>query len=110
MTLTTEFALMSPFWLASSLALWLVVLLLGFLLLGALRSLALLRWRLEQLEATTPSRVGRSGLRAGTKAPDFALSDVSGAEVALHDFAGRRVLLVFTQAGCAPCDKVLPEL
>jgi methylamine dehydrogenase accessory protein MauD len=87
-----------------------VVLFLSFLLLGALRALAVLRWRLDQLEATTPSRVGRSGLRPGSRAPDFTLSDVSGAEVALHDFAGRRVLLVFTQAGCAPCHKVLPEL
>jgi hypothetical protein len=38
---------MSPWWLVSSIALWLVVLFLGFLLLGALRALSLLRWRLE---------------------------------------------------------------
>ena len=47
---------MNPWWLVSYVALWLVVLFLGFLLLGALRALGLLRWRLEQLEATTPSR------------------------------------------------------
>ena len=38
----------------SYVALWLVVLLLGLLLLGTLRALGLLRWRLEQLKATTP--------------------------------------------------------
>jgi hypothetical protein len=59
--------------------LWVVVLFLGFLLLGALRAVALLRWRLEQLEATTPSRLGRSGLRIGKKAPDFTLPGISGA-------------------------------
>jgi methylamine dehydrogenase accessory protein MauD len=101
---------MNAWWLASYLALWLVVLFLGFLLLGALRAQGLLRWRLEQLEATTPSRIGRGGLKPGKKAPDFTLPSVSGGEGSLHDFAGRRVLLVFTQSGCQPCHRVVPEL
>jgi methylamine dehydrogenase accessory protein MauD len=101
---------MNPWWLVSYVALWLVVLLLGFLLLGALRALGLQGWRLEQLEATTPSRVGRSGLKPGAVAPDFTLPDAAGGEVALSDFAGRRVLLVFTQSGCGPCNRVMPEL
>ena len=101
---------MNLWWLASYLVLWLLVLCLGFLLLGALRALGLLRWRLEQLEATTPSRTGRGGLKPGKKAPDFTLPCVSGREVSLHDFAGRRVLLVFTQSGCKPCHRIVPEL
>src|SRR5947209_10945002 len=101
---------MNLFWLISSLALWALVLFLGFLLLGTLRALGLLRWRLEQLEATTPSRLGRSGLKPGKKAPDFTLPSVAGPEVALHDFAGRPVLLVFTQTGCGPCHTIMPEL
>ena len=101
---------MTPWWFVSYVALWLVVLFLSFLLLGALRALGLLRWRLEQLEATTPSRVGRSGLKPGKKAPDFTLPCVAGGEVALHDFAGRRVFLVFTQSGCKPCHRIVPEL
>jgi peroxiredoxin len=80
------------------------------LLLGALRALALIRWRLEQLEATTSHRTGRSGLRRGTKASDFTLPSATDGAVALRDFAGRRVLLAFTQNGCAPCHQVLPEL
>ena len=90
--------------------LWVVALLLGFLLLGALRSVERLRWRMDQLEATMPSRVGRSGLRLGKKAPDFTLPSASGAEVSLHDFAGRNVLVVFTQTGCGPCGQIIPEL
>jgi methylamine dehydrogenase accessory protein MauD len=101
---------MSAWWLVSYVALWLVVLSLGFLLLGALRALGLLRWRLEQLEATTPSRLGRGGLKPGKRAPDFILPCVAGGEVSLHDFAGRRVFLVFTQSGCKPCHRVAPEL
>jgi methylamine dehydrogenase accessory protein MauD len=89
---------------------WLAILALGFLLLGALRALGLQGWRLEQLEATTPSRVGRSGLKPGKTAPDFTLANVSGGEVALRDFIGRNVLLVFTQSGCGPCHRIMPEL
>src|SRR5207248_10293753 len=101
---------MSMFWLASTIALWALVLFLGFLLLGTLRILRLLRWSLEQLEATTPSRLGRSGLKPGKKAPDFTLPSVAGTEVALSRFAGRKVLLVFAQPGCGPCGQITPEL
>jgi methylamine dehydrogenase accessory protein MauD len=101
---------MSLLWMLSSVLLWLLVLALAFLLLGALRALGLVRWRLEQLEATTPSRMGRGGLKPGKRAPDFTLPSVAGEDVSLHDFAGRRVFLVFTQSGCKPCHKVVPEL
>jgi methylamine dehydrogenase accessory protein MauD len=101
---------MNAWWSVSLIALWLTVPLMGFLLLGALRSLALLRWRLDQFEATNPRRIGRDGLKPGTRAPDFRLPGVAGMEVALSDFAGRRVLLAFMQDGCSPCHKALPEL
>jgi len=91
-------------------SLWAVVLFLGFLLFGTLRSLGLLSWRLEQLEATTPKRLGRDGLKPGKKAPDFTLPSVDGNDVSLHHFAGRKVLLVFVQSGCSPCKAVVPEL
>ena len=42
---------MSIFWITGLVMLWAAVLFLGFLLLGTLRSLGLLSWRLEQLEA-----------------------------------------------------------
>jgi methylamine dehydrogenase accessory protein MauD len=101
---------METAWLLSNLVLWAVVLFLAFLLLGALRALALLRWRLEQLEATTPSHVGRSGLKPGKRAPDFTLPCVGGGEVSLHNLTGRPVFLVFTQSGCKPCHRVVPHL
>jgi methylamine dehydrogenase accessory protein MauD len=100
----------TTFWLLANLGLWFVVLFLGFLLWGALRALALLRWRLDELEAITPRRVGRSGLRPGKKAPDFRLPTLSGSEVALHNFAGHKLLLVFMQPGCGPCRHITPEL
>jgi methylamine dehydrogenase accessory protein MauD len=101
---------MNIFWISCFVILWVVVLFLGFLLLGTLRSLGLLSWRLEQLEATTPKRLGRDGLKPGKKAPDFTLPSANGKEISLHDFAGRKVLLVFTQSGCSPCRTIVPEL
>src|SRR5215469_8424775 len=102
--------LMSTFWACCIVILWAAILFLGFLLLGTLRSLGLLSWRLEQLEATTPKRPGRDGLKPGKKAPDFTLPSANGKEISLHDFAGRKVLLVFTQSGCSPCKTIVPEL
>jgi methylamine dehydrogenase accessory protein MauD len=96
--------------LVSSVLAWLTALFVAFVLLGSLRSMALLRWRLEQLEATTPSRLGRNGLRPGKKAPAFRLPSVVGPEAALADYAGRKVLLVFVQTGCGPCGAVVPDL
>jgi methylamine dehydrogenase accessory protein MauD len=101
---------MSVFWLLSLVILWAVVLILAFLLLGTLRALGLLSWRLEQFEATTPKRLGRDGLKPGKRAPDFTLPSTAGHDVSLHDFTGRKVLLVFTQSGCSPCKAVVPEL
>src|SRR5438132_5133948 len=101
---------MNVFLLISSILLWLAVLLLGFLLLGALRAIDLSRWRLEQVEATMPTRMGRSGLRVGKKAPDFTLPGASGDDVSLQSYAGQKILLVLTQAGCGPCQHIVPEL
>jgi methylamine dehydrogenase accessory protein MauD len=101
---------MSTVSLISQVVLWVLLLFLGFLLLGVLRNLGLLSWRLEQLETITPRRVGRNGLKNGTRAPEFTLPSVDRKEVALRDFAGRKVLLVFTQTGCNPCQEIVPAL
>ena len=66
----------------SSVLLWLLLVFVAFVLLGSLRAMALMRWRMAQLEATTPSRLGRNGLRPGKKAPSFRLPSVVGAEAA----------------------------
>jgi methylamine dehydrogenase accessory protein MauD len=97
----------STSWLLSHLVLWGVTLGLAFLLVGALRALRLGRWRLEQLAVALS---GRLGLPPGTKAPAFTLPSVQGARVALKGFAGRRVLLVFTQSNSHPWQDLLPEL
>ena len=101
---------MEAFLMVSNVVLLVVVFTLAFFLLGILRAHGLLAWKVEELEATTPNRVGRSGLKPGTPAPEFTLLKVGGGESALTDFAGRPVLLVFVQAGCGPCHAIAPEL
>lgn len=82
----------------------------SFLVLGTLRRVELLTWRIEQIEYKTPHRIGRDGLRPGSKAPDFDLENLNGRRTTLGEFKGRDVLLVFTQDGCGPCHHLIQEL
>src|SRR5262249_17487048 len=56
------------------------------------------------------SRLNRSGLKAGTPAPAFHLPRLDGSEVSLEDYRGRRLLLVFSDPGCGPCERLAPYL
>jgi peroxiredoxin len=56
------------------------------------------------------SRLARDGLKAGTIAPAFALRDLDGKTRSLLDYRGKRVLLVFTDVTCGPCEQLAPEL
>jgi peroxiredoxin len=56
------------------------------------------------------SRLNRSGLKAGALAPDFRLPRLDRGELALSDFRGRRVLLVFSDPECGPCEALARRL
>ena len=56
------------------------------------------------------SRLNRSGLKAGTPAPNFRLPRLDGGDLALAAYHGRRVLLVFSNPGCGPCEQLAPHL
>jgi peroxiredoxin len=56
------------------------------------------------------SRLNRNGLKAGTLAPAFRLPRLDGGELALEDYRGRRVLLVFSDPECGPCEELAPYL
>jgi peroxiredoxin len=56
------------------------------------------------------SRLNRDGLKAGARAPDFRLPSIDGGEVALVELRGRRVLLVFSDPDCGPCEELAPRL
>jgi peroxiredoxin len=56
------------------------------------------------------SRLNRNGLKAGVVAPEFRLPRIDGGELSLGDLRGGRVLLVFSDPDCGPCDKLAPRL
>ena len=56
------------------------------------------------------SRIVRDGLKAGTPAPAFRLPDIHGGTVSLDQFRGRKLLLVFSDPQCGPCDQLAPKL
>jgi len=56
------------------------------------------------------SRLNRSGLKAGATAPEFQLPRIDGGELSLAELRGGRVLLVFSDPDCGPCDELAPRL
>jgi peroxiredoxin len=56
------------------------------------------------------SRLNRNGLKSGATAPEFTLPRVDGGELSLADLRGGRVLLVFSDPNCGPCDELAPRL
>src|SRR5262249_43727065 len=54
--------------------------------------------------------LNRNGLKAGAVAPEFRLPRIDGGELTLAELRGRRVLLVFSDPECGPCEELAPRL
>lgn len=67
--------------------------------------------RLRELEGGAAAS-GSSALTVGDPAPSFDLPGLAGERVSLTGLlsAGRRVLLVFTDPRCGPCQALVPQL
>jgi len=61
-------------------------------------------------ESLKRSQLLRDGLPAGAAAPDFRLPRVGGGEVSLSQYRGRKVLLLFSDPKCGPCNALLPDV
>ena len=68
------------------------------------------RRRLANERPLSESLIEREGLKAGASAPTFELPDLAGQPVSLAAKRGQRVLLVFSDPDCGPCDVLLPDL
>jgi len=56
------------------------------------------------------SGIPRDGLTPGTRAPDVSLPLAGGGTLTLDDYRGSRVLLVFSDPECGPCNELVPQL
>jgi peroxiredoxin len=56
------------------------------------------------------SKITRDGLKAGAAAPDFTLPLIEGGELSLGTYRGQKVLLVFSDPHCEPCNALAPGL
>ena len=56
------------------------------------------------------SKIERDGLEPGTEAPNFVLTDLDGKAHSLVDYRGKKVLLVFSDVDCGPCEYLSPDL
>jgi peroxiredoxin len=75
-----------------------------------LQRLERLEQALDALDPLKKSRLVRDGLKAGAVAPGFQLPRVGGSELSLAQYAGRRLLLVFSDPACGPCNELAPKL
>jgi peroxiredoxin len=87
--------------------------------LQVLRGHGRLLLRIDRLEAALasagieiPQLEEGAGLPVGSEAPGFSLKGLDEQEVDLDELLSLRrpLLLVFTDAGCAPCHELLPEI
>ena len=68
------------------------------------------RPKLRGARPLSESRIERNGISPGTSAPGFRLPEVRGGTVCFDDYRGRRVLLVFSDPDCEPCNLLAPHL
>lgn len=94
----------------SLVALWLLVTVGAFLILGLARQVGMLAATLDERSLPERSDASPTGLPTGALAPAFTLLDTAGAPVSLSDYQGRCLLLVFAGAACRACSGLLPHL
>src|SRR3954462_3548361 len=64
----------------------------------------------QQPARSVDSKPRRDGLCPGEPAPGFVLPALAGGTLSLADFEGARVLLVFSDPNCGPCELLAPRL
>lgn len=63
------------------------------------------------VSSLSKSKINRTGLRSGTRAPVFTLPRLDGTgTTTLSDYAGRPFLLVFASPDCVPCETLMSRL
>lgn len=100
---------MSTPWVAAFLALWAIVILLAFIVLGTLRRLVPLLERAEASLATANDTARRSGLSPGTPVPAFSARELGGATFTDADLRGSTTIVFFLGSACAACGRFVDD-
>lgn len=99
---------MSSLWQASLVVLWVLLIIMAFLLAGALRQIGLLRLRIGD---DPGALITDDGLPRGSFAPDFeAVEVVSGDTTRLSERVNSKRAVVFLSTGCLACRQLAPHL
>ena len=87
--------------------LWLVVIVIVFFLVGALRQLGIMQLRLGN---DPGALITEGGLDRGVVVPDFEVIDDHGEGVRLSDLSTQARVLVFLSPTCTACSHLIPHL
>lgn len=99
---------MSGIWVASMIALWVVVLGLAFFLAGALREIGLMRLRMGD---DPGALITDEGLPRGAVIPDFeAIKADTGDRVTVGAKANSTRVLILLSTGCLACRQLAPHI
>jgi peroxiredoxin len=63
----------------------------------------------EEAAKKTPTEQN-TGLKPGSKAPDFTLNTLDGTQTSLKDYRGKKIILNFWATWCPPCREEMPEM
>lgn len=97
-------------WVVAFVALWILVLVLAVLMLGAMRRVVPLLVQLEKTAARQglPSDVG--GLPPGSEVPSFELINGAGEKVRFGETLPLPAVFLLVESGCSPCEELMEEL
>jgi methylamine dehydrogenase accessory protein MauD len=99
---------MNGVWVASYVALWVIVGAMAFIIMGLLRQFGLIQMRLD---VEPGALITGEGLERGAVAPEFAGKDVmTDRDIRLRDMRDRRVALTFITPTCDSCRSVVSFL
>lgn len=97
-------------WIVAFVALWALVVLLGLLVLGALRRLVPLIERSEELVSSAARSLTIGGLAPGGSVPSFTAEDIHGATFADTDFEEAPTIILFLEPACKACELLVRDL
>lgn len=97
-------------WAAAFVALWMLVVVLGFLVVGTLRRLAPILERLESESPPISADAAPRGLPRGTPVPEFEAKQAGGAPFGASGLRGAPSFVLFLSEDCRACARFVRDL